>query len=98
MAVVFGLVAFLRDLSASLGLSSLFFCNYSVCSEVIRKMFSALVNLQNSFISCSSPVFARDTNYSREKMQKPHECASGKIPVCPSVHTQYSLRLLNIHL
>lgn len=88
MAGVFDLVAFFKGLCTSFGLSSFFFYNYSVCSEVIRKMFGALVSLRKPFISCSSTAFARDTDLSKKRCRNPMSTPHGKfLPVLAAAHS-----------
>lgn len=55
MAAAFDLVALFKGLCTSPGLSSSFFYNYSVHSEVIRKI-GAPVSLFKPFISCNCTV------------------------------------------
>lgn len=87
MAAVFDLVAFFMGLCTSFGLSSFFFYNYSVCSEVIKKMFGALVSLRKPLISCNSTIFVPFPWHT-----------PGKITPCPGSRTQYALHFLNFHL
>lgn len=88
MAAVFDLVAFFKGLCTSFELSSFFFYNYSVCSEVIRKMFGALVSLCKPLISCNRTVFARDTDSSEKRCRNPLNAPQGKfLPVLAATHS-----------
>jgi len=87
MAAVFDLVAFFKGLCASFQLSSFFFYNHSVCSEVIRKMFGALVNLRKPFIARNSTVFARDTDSSEKGCRNTMSAPQGKfVPILAAIH------------
>lgn len=87
MAAAFDLAAFFKGLCTSSELSSFFFYNCSVCSEVIRKI-GAPVSLREPFLSCDSTVFARDTDFSEKPRRNPMSAPQGKfLPVLAATHS-----------
>lgn len=88
MAAVFDLVVFFKGLCTSFELSSFLFYNYSVCIEVIRKIFGALVSLCKPFISFNSTVFAGGKDSEEKRCRNPVSSPQGKfLPVLAATHS-----------